>query len=218
MVTMSGILLYLSLGKAKDFLDGKLNLKTLSPFNYRKGISYFLRKQKDYADVFQVEKFSHGKHIEWKPYIGKILGFSHDIIEGKYKDDSDIESKEKELTVLKNQLISPDESLDKIRARMEAEDSRIQMLESKLDSFDFKEKDLHISEEELQETEEQIADINNEIYNFNHDLNEIAKSLNTKILFKIENVKRIFEEVQIHFPQSLLKEYKDLEKFNSPSD
>ena len=202
----------LSLRKSKEFLDGKLNLTEIQPFPYRMGISYFLRKQKDYLDVFQVEKFSYGKHVVWKPYIGKILGFDSDVIKGKYDYDNEVELKSDELKTIKNKL--PRETLDKLRARIEAEKERVKTMEAKLDSFDFKEKDLQISQTDLKETEESISYINNEIYNFNIDLTEISRSLDAKIFFNIEDIKKIFKEVNIHFKTPILKEYKDLENFN----
>ena len=108
----------------------------------------------------------------------------------------------------------PNEPLDKIRARIEAETQRIDEFEIKADSFDFKEKDLQISEKDLQKIEEKISYINNEIYNLNSDLSEISRSLDTQILFKIENVKQIFKEVNLYFKEPIVKQYKELEKFN----
>lgn len=203
-----------SFEKSKEFLDGKLNLMSIAPFNYRKGISYFLRKQKDYLDVFQVSKFSAGKHVAWKPYIGKILGFSEKVITEKYSCDEEVLDKSKELDTLKSKLTLPDESVDKIRARAEAESELIAKVEAKLDAFDFKEKDLEISESKLQELESDISYINNEIYNLNFDLKEILKSLDSKIMFKIENVKQVFDEVNLHFTESIVKGYEELEEFN----
>ena len=166
-------------------------------------------------DVFQVEKFSHGRDIEWKPYIGKILGLTSKVIEDKYDCENEVESISKDLKELKNRLPYSDEGLDKLRARIEAEEQIIKALESKLDNFDFKEKDLKISEEELKKIEDEISYINNEIYNLNSDLNEISKSLDIKMLFKVEAVRQIFKEVGIYFKDDILKEYKDLENFNT---
>ncbi len=203
-----------SFQKSKDFLNGNLSLTSMRPFDYRKGISYFLRKQKDYMDVFQVEKFIRSEHKEWKPYIGKILGFSHEEIEKKYDYNTEIELKTNELNELKSKLNYPDESLDKVRARREAEDQRVQELEIQLDNFDFKKNDLEISEEELQKLDEEISYINNEIYNLTSDLNRISDSIKRKISFKTENIKKIFGEVGIYFQDQILKEYEDLERFN----
>ena len=204
----------LAFEKSKEFLDGKLSLTAISPFNYRHGISYFLRKQRDYSDIFQIEKFSQGKHLEWNPYIGQLLGFTSKYIKDKYSYDQKIKSKSEELSNLKNKLIHSDEALDKLRARKEAEEQRVKKMEGKLDSFDFKERDLQISEIDLKEIEEKISYINNEIYNLNNDLSEIEKSINSKIAFKIDNIKRIFEDAGISFKGPLLKDYKDLENFN----
>ena len=204
----------LGLEKSKEFLNGKLSLKAMHPFPYRQGISYFLRKQKDYMDVFQIEKFAQGEHKEWKPYIGKTLGFSHKIIEAKYQYDAEIESKTSELQEIKSKFFYPDESLDKIRARREAEVQRVQDFETQLDNFDFKKNDLEISEEELQNLDEKIAYTNNEIYNLTSDLNRISKSIKRKVSFRTEDIKKIFEEAGIYFKDQILKPYKDLEIFN----
>ena len=205
----------LGLDRSKDFLEGKVNLTAISTFGYRMGVSYFLRKQKDYLNVFQVEKFSYGKHIGWKPYIGKILGFTPEIIKEKYYYEDVVDEKSKELEKLRGMLAYQDEPVDKLRARIEAEEQRARALETKLDSFDFRERDLQISEKDLQEIDDQIANTNNEIYNLNSDLGEISKSLNANISFNIKTIKKIFKEVGIYFKGPIVKEYNDLEKFNT---
>ena len=204
----------LPLKKAKKFLDGKLNLTDISPFSYRKGVSYYLRTQQDYLNVFQIDKFKQGQHSEWKPYIGKILGFSDQNIKDKYDLDQKIEQEDRHLTSLKATLDDPNESIDKLRARIEAESQRINTLESKIDAFDFKERDLSISTEEIQSIESKISYINNEIYNLNSDLTEISKSLDRHIMFKIEDVKQIFKEIKLSFKESVVRKYKELENFN----
>ncbi len=205
----------LSFEKAKEFLDGKLNLQAISPFDYRKGMSYFLRKQSDYNDVFQIDKFSRGLDANWKPYVAKLLGFSEDIIENKYKLDKEIKSVQREINSMKAKLTYTDGSIDELRAKREAEVGNIVDIESKLSSFDFKKEDFKISEEELMELESNISYINNEIYNLSADLSEINKAMEFKINFKIDYVKKIFEEVGIHLKDSIVKDYKSLENFNN---
>ena len=204
----------LPLEKSKEFLDGKLNLTSITPYNYRKGISYFLRKQNDYLDVFQVFKFSAGKHVSWKPYIGKILGFSEKTIEEKYKASEKVVEKDKELEILRSKTILPDESVDKIRARTEAETELIKKMEYHLDLFDFKEADLQISQVDLAKIENDISYLNNEIYNYSIDLRDITQSLETKIIFKVKNIQKILDEANLHLKESTLKSYKELEDFN----
>ena len=201
--------------KAMDFLDGLIGLSVIKPYNYRKGITYFLRSQKDFNNVFHISKFSASKGVDWKPYVGKILGFSSEVIENKYNCDKLVKEKETELVTIRKELTLSGESFDKIRARTEVKRQAVLELEKKLDAFDFKEKDLDLGEKELPEIEANISYINNEIYNLNHDLGEISKSLKAEIFFKIGNVQKIFNEANLHFKEPLVKEYKDLENFNN---
>jgi uncharacterized protein YydD (DUF2326 family) len=51
------------LEKATALLNEYLAFDILKQWSYRKSITYFLRSQKDYNDVFQLLKFSKGKDI-----------------------------------------------------------------------------------------------------------------------------------------------------------
>ena len=44
-----------------------------NPWHFRKLVGYIIRSQGDYLDVFQLGKFS-GKHQDWKPFVGHLLG------------------------------------------------------------------------------------------------------------------------------------------------
>jgi uncharacterized protein YydD (DUF2326 family) len=47
-------------------------------------ISYALRRQDDFNDIFQLKKFGP-KHISWKPYIGHLLGFDAENLIKNYE-------------------------------------------------------------------------------------------------------------------------------------
>ncbi|MCI5145070.1 MAG: DUF2326 domain-containing protein, partial [Candidatus Electrothrix sp. AR3] len=59
--------------KAKQLLDALFSLKAISPWSYRSTINYALRSQGDFKDIFKLSNFV-GKHLYWKPYVGKNLG------------------------------------------------------------------------------------------------------------------------------------------------
>ena len=204
----------LPLERAKDFLNGKLALYAIKPFDYRKGVSYFLRNQQDYSDIFQIHKFSRGKHSDWKPYIGKTLGFSSELISDKYKYDKKIDEETKDLQNKKEKMIYPGETLGKLRARRDAEEGRVRSLEESLDQFDLRETELRISKHDLVKLEERISFITNEIYNHSADLHEIEKSLRTKKMFKVADIQLIYDQIGVCFQNVVLKKYEDLEKFN----
>jgi uncharacterized protein YydD (DUF2326 family) len=60
--------------RARDLLDGLLDLRALKPWSFRKGLGYLLRSQDDFRDVFHLRKFQ-AAHADWKPFLAHILGF-----------------------------------------------------------------------------------------------------------------------------------------------
>ncbi|MBA7525984.1 hypothetical protein ES705_18144 [subsurface metagenome] len=68
----------LSLKKAKEQLNEYLSFDILNNWSYRKSITYYLRSQQDYLDVFKLNKFK-GKHKDWKPFVFDLLGFNGEL-------------------------------------------------------------------------------------------------------------------------------------------
>ena len=69
--------------RAKELLDSLLDWRALKPWDYRKGLGYFLRSQDDFRDVFQLRKFANS-HADWKPFLAHILGFNAEQITQHY--------------------------------------------------------------------------------------------------------------------------------------
>ena len=84
---------------AQDMLNAYLDYDVLTNWPYRKSISYFLRTQKDYSDVFQLNKFK-GKHITWKPFVFDLLGFDGNLVGKKLQCDDEIETKKAEIATI----------------------------------------------------------------------------------------------------------------------
>jgi uncharacterized protein YydD (DUF2326 family) len=63
-----------SFDKSKEIFKKYLNFPFfLNKFyDYRKSISYTMRSQKDYVDIYKLDKFTGGKHIDWKPFMMKL--------------------------------------------------------------------------------------------------------------------------------------------------
>lgn len=70
----------LAIDKAKEKLNEYLGFDIVAQWPYRKAVTYFLRTQQDYLDVFQLGKFK-GKHSDWKPFVFDLLGFNGELIE-----------------------------------------------------------------------------------------------------------------------------------------
>src|SRR5690606_39942779 len=65
---------------ALDFFSNK-------KYDYRKAISYSIRTQGDYEDVYKLSKFKQGNDVDWKPFMFELLGFDGALLEAKYKAD-----------------------------------------------------------------------------------------------------------------------------------
>lgn len=88
--------------RAKDLLDGVLDLRAMKPWDYRKGLGYLLRSQDDYRDVFQLRN-GH-KHVEWKPFLAHVLGFDSALVEGLYKKEAELSDKQATVQTIRAEL------------------------------------------------------------------------------------------------------------------
>ena len=81
----------LPLKKAQEYLNNQLGFNVLPDWPYRKTVSFFLRTQKDYINVFQLGKFQNGKHKDWKPVVFELLGYDSTVLRRKYDLDEQLE-------------------------------------------------------------------------------------------------------------------------------
>ncbi|WP_211273026.1 hypothetical protein [Corynebacterium stationis] len=89
--------------RSKEILDGILNLSAVRPWDFRKGLGYFLRTQDDYSDVFQLRRFASG-HADWKPYVSHILGFNADLISEFYQQEVRIDELNSDEKAIRSEL------------------------------------------------------------------------------------------------------------------
>jgi len=203
-----------SFKKAVDLLDGILAFESIKPWKYRKGLGYFLRTQKDYQDVFQLTKFGRGNDIDWKPYLARILGFDDELLSEKYQADSDLsEWKSKQSEIEAETKLKP-KDFDKLRASLDAKQAEVNHKVAALDAFDFQGQEIEMIRSLADSVEAEIAANNNFLYNARHDLQQIEKSLGTSLEFDLGDVKRVFKESKITFPEQLARDYDDLVGFN----
>ncbi|MDA3854730.1 MAG: DUF2326 domain-containing protein [Candidatus Woesearchaeota archaeon] len=200
--------------KAIEKLDLYLGFDVCSEWSFRKGIGYFLRTQKDYQDVFQISKFQSGEHKEWKPYLGRLLGFNDKLISEKYELEKDKEKLENFKKGIEEKLYNKREDYDKLQSLIKFKESEIKEISSKIDKFDFHEREVSINTNLVEKVEKEISEFNNQLYNIKYDIEKINDSLDRKINFDLERIKKTFEEVEISFNEKIIKEYEDLLEFN----
>jgi len=203
-----------SIKKAVKKLNSYLDLTAISPWPYRKGVSYFLRTQSDYLDVFQISKFSVGEHIEWKPYLAKLLGFDDILLNEKYEIVETIEKREEYKAEYEKTLTTKAEEYDKLKGAIEIKQREIKEAYVNIDKFNFYEKELSINKELVEQVESDISYLNDQLYNIKYEVEKIRESIEEKINFNLDEIKQVFEETRIYFPDKLVKSYDDLVKFN----
>lgn len=205
----------LPIRKAVEKLNSYLELTAISQWQYRDGVSYFLRTQSDYLDVFQIGKFSVGKHVYWKPYLAKLLGFDETLLEEKYGIDESIQKRNEFKAEYEKTLTTKTEEYDKLKGAIEIKEREKKEAYEQIDRFNFYEKELKINQELVEQVETEISYLNNQLYNIKYEVEKIEESIAAKINFNLDEVKQIFEETQIHFPEKLAKNYDDLISFNN---
>lgn len=207
-----------SIDKAREVLSEYLNFDFFfdKNYDYRKAISYNLRTPpNDYKDVFQLSKFSNGKHKYWKPFVFDILGFDGELLLKKYENDDEIDELNGFINTLKRQYNIDKKDRDSLIAEKKSiEDSNLE-IEKKIDSFNFYEQDKKLIQNGISEIENSISEYNSLSYNLNFEIDKLKKSIQNNFAFELDKVEKTFKETGIYFGNQIKKDYQELLEFNS---
>jgi len=200
--------------KAREILDGLLNLAGFSPWSYRKGLGYFLRSQDDYADVFQLNRFA-AAHADWKPFIVQMLGFDGQMIDTFYKEEAKVEALVLQQQVINRELGGSAEDLSKVEGMLLLKEKQAVERQSLLDSFDFRKQDRDATKKLVDEVDEQIAFLNGERYSLTHNRKRVLSSLEEgRMIFDPDDAAALFADAGVLFAGQLKHDYEQLIAFN----
>lgn len=198
---------------AQDMLNSYLDYDVLTNWSYRKSISYFLRSQKDYLDVFQLNKFQ-GKHLTWKPFVFDLLGFDGNLVKQKLLCDDEIETKKNAIETLQKQASIDVAERDKIVGLIEIKTDEKNQKANEIDKFNFYSQDVDITRNLIDSIDIELQSLNSERYRLGYEINKINKSLEqTSTEVRLDKLKELYNEVEIFFPEALSKQYEELEQF-----
>ena len=200
--------------KARDIFDSYLGFSVLENYSFRKSITYFLRTQQDYLDVYKLNKFQ-GKHITWKPFVFELLGFDGSLITKKLELEELAEEQKKKIVILKQEANVDIGEKDKLLGLIDIKEQEKYKTEATIDKFDFFEKDSSINQEIIDEIDIQIQTLNTERYRIGYEISKIEESLSErKDDISIDKLKTLYKEVELYFPENIEKQFDDLLKFN----
>ncbi len=206
----------LPIGKAKLILDGLLDLSVISPWDYRMAVSYALRSQNDFDDIFQLKKFSRGKDISWKPYIGHILGFEAENLKKNYELRARLDKISDTLEDLQKEVgfhQGDEEEMLHDFLGIKLRDATI--LQTQLDTFNFDEVDVRTVEELSENIDGEIEELNRVRYYIKSNLNKLKKAQSKQpVSFNVSQTERLFEEAGVMFGDQIKRSYQDLLEFN----
>ncbi len=201
--------------RAKEILSAHLQWDINEPGGYRKLLHYVIRRQDDYVDVAKVASLAQGKHKYWKPFVAGILGFDDEQImelyEKREQEAQNIAYLESYKEIIKTENANEENALDK---RLKEIDEEIAQLTESIKSLKFaviqnkeQEKNLGFLQAEIQKVRRRLFTLHAEAKQINDSLENVVEKS------KIKEMKSLFEEVKINFPDSLAKDFDDLLKF-----
>ena len=201
--------------KSRQTLNEYLGFNVLTDFDYRKSITYFLRTQQDFLDVYQLNKFNKGKHITWKPFVFELLGYNAKLVSEKLELEETIEAKRSTIKVLKAESNVDIDERDRLVGLQEIKKQEAQEAQTTIDKFNFFEKDKAINNELIDDIDFRIQELNTERYRISYEIAKIEESLQSIAAeVNTENLEKLFEEVNLYYSAELKKEYQDLLSFN----
>ena len=203
----------LTLKKAKARLNEYLDFNILPDWDYRKSITYFLRSQQDYLDVFKLNKFK-GKHKDWKPFVFDLLGFDGKLILEKLEIEEEIDHLKEKVKTLKLEAQIDTSEKDRLEGLLEIKKNELFEVRTLIDRFNFFKEDIRTNKELVEEIDVQLQAFNTDRYRISYEINKIESSL-SDIIDDIDNktISNLFEEVNLYYPQQLKKEFNDLINF-----
>ena len=163
----------IGLKPARKALDAHLDLSAISPWDFRVGVSYFLRTQADYTDYFQIQKFMQGKDRAWKPYLAAVLGLNHGAIGRKYKIEDEIGEKTKERKARFAEINVKNRDKGELATRIEILKDEVSEIDKKLDGFDFHEAEIQINRQLVEATEAKLDNLSTELYDVSMDISQL---------------------------------------------
>ena len=204
----------LPLTKSKEYLNRQLAFNVLTGVNYRSTVSFFLRTQKDYNNVFQLSKNFKGKQKNWKPVVFELLGYGPEKLIEKYDLDKQLEDLDSSAKSISSEMSISADDYDRIQSALALKKTERNEVQGQVDAFNFYASERSINQHLVEDIETMIAELNSREYALSFDFEKMKQSLENVPKFDIEQLKQIYAEVEVYFPDNIAHSYEDLLQFN----
>lgn len=199
---------------AISVLQNYLDFNVQQNYNIRHFLTYLLRTQHDYDNIFKMSQFQ-GLDIDWKPQLFSLLGYKEDDVIKKYLLQSETKNYSALLkTVLGSKKSNTGDSYNLKAAITEKERERKIIIEE-INKFDFYLREKKLNKELVEETEVKISKLNSERYRLDYEIKRIKESIKSTVTFNLKEIEEVFSQTKIFFPEQLKKGYQELLDFNT---
>lgn len=200
--------------QAKETLNSWLAFDAVPGWDFRKGISYFLRTQNDYRDVFRVEKFLRGADLFWKPYMADLLGLPGHLLIEKYEADRLAGGSEQAVKVLQGSSGYTENDGDRLAAEISLAEGKVQRRTEQLQDFSFHDMEMEVSDDLVKTVDSGLSEAERKIYYLKRDLQAASEGMAKPMDFDLKDIQETYEECTIALPGLLVKSYEELIEFN----
>ncbi len=176
-------------------------------------MTYFLRTQNDFRDVFKLDKFK-GRDKDWKPFMFDMLGFNGAVLREKYDLEDEKKESGKKIETLQQEADINIEERDKITGLLDIKTDDKKKIEEKIDKFNFYENDKAINKELVEDIDSRIQLLNTKRYSYSFEIKKIESSLSAnQDTINLNKLKSLYKDVEIYFPDKLVHSYEMLLDF-----
>lgn len=192
---------------AKNELNKLFNFSLKS--DYRNFLKFILRTQEDYGFDFRKNELAD---IQWKPYIMELFGYG-------YKTTYEMLKLRKEKEDIAAQLSDYNDKyfreLEEKKSIQKIYEEKIKLLKSDLEKYNYDKIDKSITDELVKNILNEISKLNTIRYNLEYDIQNIRQNIDKEInTMDISEIEMLYKEVKVYFGKDIIKDYKDLIKFN----
>jgi uncharacterized protein YydD (DUF2326 family) len=203
-----------SFDRARTMLNGILGISVVQPWGIRQLVGYLIRSQRDYQEVFQLNKFS-GKHRDWKPFVAHLLGLPAQPVIDLYEKRDEKEKATERLRDLNKEWGEEDSDPSLLDGLISSKKREVNTKENAMSAFNFADEDRETIARLVDHTEARIVALNEEAYRLAQLISRLDESLQEHdVSFAPKAASRLFEEAGVAFDGQIRKDFEQLIDFN----
>ena len=143
-----------------------------------------------------------------------MLGYGPEKLIEKYDLDKQLEDLDASAKSISSEMSISADDYDRIQSALALKKTERDEVQGQVDAFNFYASERSINQHLVEDIETMIAELNSREYALSFDFEKMKQSLENVPKFDIEQLKQIYAEVEVYFPDNIAHSYEDLLQFN----